>query len=89
MTVNSNSKYKVSGFKRFSKLCQENNGIYDFNKFMKDYRSVAGDYYTYDSLLRTYTKIFNEKELLQKIEASALKYDVIDNEHIFTRKINQ
>jgi len=75
-TIGSNSIYDYSSFKTLNELCAENNHNYNYNKFksMSKYRDCIGDYYTYDSHERMFTRITNQ-DLLQKIRGTIKDYD--------------
>lgn len=75
-TIGSNSIYDYSSFKTLNELCAENNYNYNYNKFksMSKYRDCIGDYYTYDSHERMFTRITNQ-DLLQKIRGTIKDYD--------------
>lgn len=74
--INSNSIYGFADFKTLNQLCAENNHVYSFNKFLNKYKDDIGDYYSYDSHRKLFSKISN-KELLQKIKNTSKEYDDI------------
>ena len=71
-----NSIYSYSSFKTFSELSVENNNTYNYYKFksMRIYQGGIGDYYTYDSHKRMFTRITNQ-DLLQKIQGTTKDYN--------------
>ena len=71
-----NSIYSYSSFKTFSELSVENNNIFNYYKFksMRIYQVGIGDYYTFDSHKRMFTRITNQ-DLLQKIQGTTKDYD--------------
>lgn len=75
-TIGSNSIYDYSSFRTLNELGVENNHIYNYNKFksMNKYRDFIGDYFTYDSHERMFTRITNQ-DLLQKIRGTTKDYD--------------
>ena len=75
-TGTSNSVYFYSEFKTINELCEENNHIYDYNKFMSmgKYGYNIGNYYIYDSNKNMFLPITSQ-ELLQKIRGTIKDYD--------------
>ena len=71
-----NSIYSYSSFKTFSELSVEYNNTYNYYKFksMRIYQGGIGDYYTYDSHKRMFTRITNQ-DLLQKIQGTTKDYN--------------
>lgn len=75
-TIGSDSIYDYSSFETLKELSIENNYGYNYNKFksMSKYRDCIGDYFTYDSHERMFTRITNQ-DLLQKIRGTTKDYD--------------
>lgn len=71
-TIDSNSIYSCVNFKTLDDLCVENNRVYNYDKFMSEYREYIGEYYTLDS--NTFSRI-TDQELLEKIRGKAKEYD--------------
>ena len=71
-----NSIHSYSSFKTFSELSVEYNNTYNYYKFksMRIYQGGIGDYYTYDSHKRMFTRITNQ-DLLQKIQGTTKDYN--------------
>ena len=72
-TIDSNSIYSCVNFKTLDDLCVENNRVYNYDKFMSEYREYIGEYYTLDSN-NTFSRI-TDQELLEKIRGKAKEYD--------------
>lgn len=72
-TIGSNSIYSCVNFKTLDDLCVENNRVYNYDKFMSEYREYIGEYYTLDSN-NTFSRI-TDQELLEKIRGKAKEYD--------------
>ena len=72
-TIDSNSIYICVNFKTLDDLCVENNRVYNYDKFMSEYREYIGEYYTLDSN-NTFSRI-TDQELLEKIRGKAKEYD--------------
>lgn len=73
-TINSKSIYNYSSFKTLNELCAENNRTYNYDHFMENYHNYIGEYYTYDSDEKMFTRITDE-DLLQKIRGNTKDYD--------------
>lgn len=72
-TIGSNSIYICVNFKTLDDLCAENNRVYNYDKFMSEYREYIGEYYVLESN-NTLSRI-TDQELLEKIRGKAKEYD--------------
>lgn len=85
-SIHSCSSFSCSSFKTLNELSVENNYIYNYYKFksMRIYQGGIGDYYTFDSHKRMFTRITNQ-DLLQKIQGTTKDYNntvLNNNTHI-------
>lgn len=70
----------ISDFMTLYQLCSENNGSYDYNKFIAKYQPHVGEYFVRNQNKNDFSLI-TDKKLIQKINGTDKDYDdkILDN----------
>lgn len=78
ISINNQADYLISNMKTLNDLCNENNGIYDYQKFYGEFKDSIGKYYHYDK--NAFYEI-TDKNILRCIKGNDKEYDdtLLDN----------